>query len=377
MSEDHDLASGTHAAASGPDRTAPLSGSSDPLSDVLRTIRLKGALFFLVNATDPWCIDVPHASRFADIILPGARHMVSYHIAVEGTGHAEVPGGECLPFSAGDILVIPHADPYTMYSAPGVPPEFSPAEIIAFFRQLAAGNIPFIVNEGGGGQPEARFICGFLGCDMSPFNPLFSELPALLHVRRRDDAGPDLLDRLVELAMAEMTATRLGGQSIRLGLSELMFIEVLRRHMGAVEPDGPGWLAGLREPAVGRALEKLHAEPARDWSLDELARETGVSRSVLAERFQRSTGETPIRYLSKWRMQLAARHLTDGDEKVAYIAEQVGFRSEAAFSRGFKKMTGYSPSDWRRRRTPVAGPADDDRRKGGRARTGADANEDV
>lgn len=323
-------------------------GGGDPLSDVLRTVRLKGALFFLVDATDPWCVDVPQADAFAGIILPAARHVVSYHIVVEGRGLARVPGAEPVRIEAGDIIVFPHGDPYAMSSAPDVPPELGPAETLQFFREFAAGRLPFIVPEGGGGEPRAKFICGFLGCDLSPFNPLLAALPRLLHIRR--PPGPDLLDRLVDLAMAEMQAARAGGESIRLGLSELMFVELLRRHLVGQPEDASGWLAGLRDPAVGRALALLHAEPARGWTLDTLARNAGVSRSVLAERFAARVGEPPMRYLTLWRMQLAARLLADGTDKVAAVGGRVGFRSEAAFSRTFKKVTGQSPAEWRRAR---------------------------
>jgi AraC-like DNA-binding protein len=252
------------------------------------------------------------------------------------------------PFDAGDIIVYPHADAYYMASAPGVPPELDHAETLQFFHEVAAGNLPFVIPEGGGQAPPAKFICGFLGCDMSPFNPLFDSLPRLLHIRRPAGGRRDLLDQLVALTITEMQKPRVGGDSIRLGLSELMFIELLRRHLESLAPTGPGWLAGLRDAKVGRALGLFHAQPARDWTLEELAREIGISRSVLAERFARFVGETPMRYLTRWRMQLAARLLTDGNAKVASIAEDVGFRSESAFSRSFKKETGLSPAEWRR-----------------------------
>ena len=313
---------------------------------MLRTVRLKGALFFLVDATDPWCVDVPPAQAFAGIILPAARHVVSYHIVVEGRGLASVPGQAPVPIEAGDVVVFPHADPYVMCSAPGVPPEFGPEETIGFFRELAAGRLPFVVPEGGGGEPRAQFICGFLGCDLAPFNPLLACLPRLLRIRRPDD-GEDLLDRLIALAMAEVRKPRAGGESIRLGLSELMFVELLRRHLAAQSTDGPGWLAGLCDPVVGRALALLHADAARDWTLERLAREVGASRSVVAERFAARVGQPPMRYLMLWRMQMAARMLADGSEKVATIGDAVGFRSEAAFSRAFRKVTGLSPAGWR------------------------------
>jgi AraC-like DNA-binding protein len=325
----------------------------DPLTDVLRTVRLKGALFFVVDATSPWCVNIPPAREFADIILPSARSVVSYHIVVEGRGIASVPGAEPVRFGPGDIIVFPHGDTYVMSSEKNVPPELDREQTFQFFRDLVAGKLPFVIAEGGGGNPKARFICGFLGCDMPPFTPLFSPLPPILHVRGQSDGRPDLLDQLIHFALAEAATPRFGGASIRLGLSELMFVEVLRRHLEALAADEPGWLAGLRDPIVGRALARLHGAPANAWTLASLAAASGVSRSVLAERFARYVGETPMRYLTRWRMQIAARLLTDGMIKVAAVGEQVGFRSEAAFSRTFRKMIGVSPTEWRRTRAPL------------------------
>lgn len=320
---------------------------SDPLSDVLRTIKLDGALFFLVDASDPWCVDVPAARTFSELILPTARHVVSYHIAVEGEGLASVPGDRPIRFSAGDIVVFPHGDPYLMTSAPGVEPELNTDETLQFFRALAAGQLPYVIPEGGGGLPKAKFICGFLGCDLYPYNPLFSALPRCLHVTRPPTAGRDLLDNLVDLAVSQSQTDLPGARSIRLGLSELMFVEVLRRQMLSRSLEQTGWLAGLRDPVVGRCLASIHADPARQWTLQALADVAGTSRSVLSERFTTSLGQTPIRYLSNWRMQLAARLLADGDKKVSTIACDVGFGSEAAFSRAFKSTMGCPPSEWR------------------------------
>ena len=347
----HDQSSEMLARPSGTNSGAGPATGGDPLSNVLRTVRLKGALFFLVDATDPWCVNVPRAQDFAGIILPSARHIVSYHIVIEGRGLASVPGQRPVPVEAGDIVVFPHADPYVMCSAPGVPPEFGPEETLGFFRELAAGRLPFVIPEGGGGEPRAQFICGFLGCDLAPFNPLLASLPKLLLVRRPGD-GEDLLDRLIPLAMAEVRLPRAGSESIRLGLSEILFIESLRRHLAAQSADGPGWLAGLHDPVVGRALALLHGDPAGEWTLDRLAREVGASRSVLAERFAARVGRTPMRYLTLWRMQIAARMLSDGSEKVAAVGDAVGFSSEAAFSRAFRKATGLAPAEWRRAGEP-------------------------
>ena len=353
MSVAHDQQSGTVDLPSGPP-AEPLEAGADPLSDVLRTIKLKGALFFLVDATNPYCVEMPRTEDFAGIILPRARHVVSYHIAVEGRGLVSIPGTEPVEFAAGDIVVIPHGDPYRMASSNEVPPEFDYDETLRILAAIAAGEMPFVLPEGGGGLPRAKYICGFLGCDTSPYNPLFDALPRLLHIRRPAGGQSDLLEKLVDLTIAEAQTERVGGESIRLGLSELMFVEVLRRHLANMPPDEPSWLTGLRDPLIGRALALLHAAPAGEWTLERLAKETGASRSVLVERFGICVGETPMRYLHLWRMQLAARLLADGNEKVASIAGQVGFGSEAAFSRAFKKVTGLSPSKWRAQGTEPA-----------------------
>ncbi len=323
--------------------------AADPLSDVLHRVKLTGALFFMVDATTPWCVEVPEASAFAGIILPRARHIVSYHVVVEGTGYARVPGVEPVKFGAGDIIVFPHADPYAMLSAAGAPPELDAAETLQFFQDMAAGKLPFVVTEGGGGPERARFVCGFLGCDARPFNPLLATLPRMMHVRRPDVGRDDLLDRLVDLTLAEAQRQRAGGESIRLRLSELMFVEVVRRYLETLPADQTGWLAGLRDPAIGRALALLHERPAHAWTLDQLAREVALSRSVLAERFAHLVGQPPMQYLTHWRVQLAARRLSDGAAKVSAVGLEVGYASEAAFSRSFKKIAGLSPAAWRSR----------------------------
>ena len=324
MARPHDRPSGLHAAASatGPARAAPPPAAHgpagfDPLSDVLRTVRLTGALFFLVEASDPWGIEVPAADRYAGIVTPGAQHVVSYHVMLEGSGWVRMPGLEPTRFTAGDVLVFAHADPYQMLSAPDRRPEFDAEATLGFFRDMAAGRLPFVVEEGGGGAPRARYVCGYLGCDLKPFNPVLATLPRFLRVRRPLGGEPDLLDRLIELTLAEMGTRRFGGESIRLRLSELIFVEVLRRHLAALPPGQPGWLSGLRSPTVGRALALIHARPAEAWTLIALAREAATSRAVLAERFAALVGCPPMQYLTLWRMQIAARLLADRAAKVA------------------------------------------------------------
>src|SRR5688500_5079815 len=345
MGARHDRSSPALAPAS----AAVPQGAADPLSDVLRMVKLSGALFFLVDASSPWGVKVPAAGAFAPIILPRARHVVSYHIVTHGAGWAIVPGSEPLRFAAGDVLVFPHGDPYAMLSAPDSPSQFEPEGALDFFRAMAAGELPFVVPEGGGGAERARFMCGFLGCDARPFNPLLATLPRLMHVGPPAGPAEDLLDRLIGLTLAEARTHRPGSDAIRLRLSELMFVEVVRRYLEALPADQTGWLAGLRDAGIGRALALLHERPAHPWTLEQLAAQSGLSRSVLADRFTRLVGQPPMQYLTSWRVQVAARLLADGAAKVAAVGLEVGYASEAAFSRSFKKLAGVSPAAWRAR----------------------------
>ncbi len=327
----------------------PAPSRKDPLSEVLRTVKLTGALFFVVDASTPWGVEVPRAELFGPLILPRAQHIVSYHIILQGSGYASIPGMKPMRFAAGDVIVFPHADPYAMLSRPNQKPELTPDTSLDFFREMAAGRLPFTIEEGGGGADRAKFVCGFLGCDLRPFNPLLGALPRLLHVKRASGEPSDLLDGLIDLTLAEAQVQRVGGESIRLGLSELIFIEVVRRYLATLADGETGWLAGLRDPAVGRTLSLLHERPADSWTLEELVRRAGVSRSVLADRFTHLVGHPPMQYLTRWRMQLAARLLADGTRKVSAVGLDVGYASEAAFSRTFKRVAGMSPAMWRDR----------------------------
>ena len=353
MAQSHDRASVllAESSASALERpeASPACGepATDPLSDVLRMVKLTGALYFLVDASAPWGIEVPQADAFAGIILPRAQHVVSYHIVLEGAGWVSMPGVAPLRFEAGDILVMPHADAYSMLSAPGQPPEYDAKATVLFFREMAAGRLPFVIEEGGGGAERARFVCGYLGCDMQPFNPVLSALPKLLHVRRPTAAPGGLLARLIDLTLAEAQERRIGGACIRLKLSELMFVEVIRRYLETLPVGQGGWLSGLRDPVIGRVLSMLHERPAHAWTLKELADRAGASRAVVAERFAHLVGCPPMHYLTLWRMQVAGRLLADGAMKVAATAHEVGYESEAAFSRAFKKAVGVPPAQWR------------------------------
>lgn len=351
----HDRSSESLVVASGPEASepsAPPESTLDVLSDVLRTVRLTGALFFPMEASSPWADDIPSATAFTSIVVPGAQHLVSYHIVIGGHCWASLAGGSPVCLEAGDILVIPHGDAYVLSSAPGLRSDMTEDAVLMFFRQMSSGAAPPVVIEGGGGPERVELACGFLGCDVRPFNPVLEALPRLIHLRRPPAvSASDRLGPLVEFALAESRERRSGAASVLLRLSEVLFIEVVRRCLDALEGAPRGWLAGLRDPLVGRALALLHEGPGAPWTLDGLAKATGASRSTLAERFTHLVGEPPMRYLARWRMQLASRLLTDGRAKVSAVALEVGYQSEAAFSRAFKETMGVSPAAWRRQKS--------------------------
>jgi AraC-like DNA-binding protein len=198
-----------------------------------------------------------------------------------------------------------------------------------------------------GGAPTARLVCGYLACDARPFNPLLEALPPMLKAGdpHRNDNG--WLGQFIHFAVAEVAEKRAGSESVLTKLSELMFIDVVRRYIEKLPPQQNGWLAGLRDPAVGKALALIHARPSFNWTIEGLARQCGTSRTVMAERFAQFTGTPPMHYLAKWRMQVASEMLNRGNANMATIAAEIGYESEAAFSRAFKKMMGVPPSAWR------------------------------
>jgi AraC-like DNA-binding protein len=242
----------------------------------------------------------------------------------------------------GDILVFPQGDEHVLASAPGLSGERVHVDWDPTTRQT----LPLTVKLGGKSGPAVHLICGFLGCDTRPFNPLLSTLPRKIHMAGVAKQHPQLAQFLA-LALAESRSPTAGRECVLARLSELMFIEIVRRYVATVPPERTGWLAGLSDELVGKALSTLHERPAEDWSLDGLAKDVATSRSVLAERFATLVGMPPMQYLTQWRMQLASELLTSTQATLAEIAERVGYGSEAAFSRAFKRLVGVSPAHWR------------------------------
>jgi AraC-like DNA-binding protein len=325
----------------------PNLGGEDPLSEIFRAVRFTRALYYTVNAAQPWpAIRVPSGTAIAGGLGQRTQNVLSYHVVVDGSCFTGLENGAPVKLERGDVVVYPRGDAYFLSAEVG--PRESPADaaqIMGLLAGVASGNLPSTFAFGPPEAEQTRFVCGFLGCDPRPFDPLLRALPPMLTLR----GASGRLRHLVDLALAEVDGA--GGASVRERLSESMFIETVRQHLATLEPNQAGWLAGLQDPVVGRALALLHGRPAESWTVVSLAKEIGVSRSVLADRFTKLVGQPPRQYLTGWRMQAAAHLLSGGTAKVSEVASEVGYDSEAAFSRAFKKATGAAPAAWRDGRT--------------------------
>ncbi len=314
----------------------------DALSDVLRAVRLTGAFFFDVQACEPWVAETPRGREVVEAMFPGtgSDHLISYHLIMQGTCWATLEGEEPIRLQAGDIIVLPHGDTHVLSTAIGLrkTPEMS------MYRMPKDGILPSKISVGTAGGDPAHFVCGFLACDSRPYNPLLTALPRVIHV---SDHASGALGAYFRAALAESKGSRMGGACMLGRISELMFVDVVRRHLESLPPGRTNWLAGLRDAYLGRALAALHADPARDWTLEALAHEAALSRSAFAERFTEFVGQPPMQYLTSWRMQLATNYLRTTTDSVSSISSRVGYDSEAAFSRAFKKAVGAPPSEWR------------------------------
>jgi AraC-like DNA-binding protein len=328
--------------------------SHDTLSDVLRSVRLRGGVFFYVSGSDDWAAEAPPSRELAPLLMRGVEHVMEYHALARGSCWAAIPDGPEVHLSAGDVVMFPKGDAHVVSSAPRM--RGDPADL-RWFGEAAKERLPLRVAYRGVNAPspapsevpgDTTIVCGFLGFDLRPFNPLIATLPRLLHLRASDDGS--WLAQFMHQAVAESNARRPGGEAMLARMSEMMFVDAIRRHMADLPAESTGWLAGLRDPLVGRALAMLHERPGQDWTIDEIGRRIGLSRSALHERFAHLVGVPPMQYLAQWRMQAAARMLLDTRATVATIALDVGYDSEAAFARAFKRLVGRPPATWRRER---------------------------
>ena len=316
----------------------------DALSDVLKSVHLEGAVYLNAEFTAPWCVRGELGLASVRKRLEGAEHVAFFHFLTEGECKVRLfDGKEVLEARAGDLVLLPQEGKHLM----GTDLQLAPMEGEAEVTQVGGDPELFHMRHGGGGA-ATRFICGYLALNRTVFRPLFEALPPVMRIPIGEGPASGLLRELFRAGVRESSAERPGAASTLAKLADLLFVEALRRYMEGLPPEGKGWLAGVRDPQVGRALALLHGAPATAWTVDDLAQEVALSRSALAERFTSLVGEPPMQYLTRWRLALAAQMLRAGREPVIRIAERSGYESEAAFSRAFKREFGVPPASWRR-----------------------------
>ena len=313
----------------------------DALSEVLKVVKLDGAIFYNAEFSSPWCFASPGSRIMAPLLAPGADHVIIYHLLIEGRGFARLKDGNRVPLEAGDIVVFPHGDPNFVENGPRTQALDDQEELK---RVLSQGLK--LVRLGGGGE-VTKLVCGYMACEPRLAQILLAGLPPLFKVNIRNDAAGRWLENSIRFSVAETDASSAGSEAVLAKLSEALFVETLRRYIALLPERQKGWLAGARDPVVGRALAMMHRHPARPWTITELARESGASRSVLAERFRHYLNEPPMSYLTRWRLQLGAQMLVSTSYSVAQIASEVGYESEPAFNRAFKREFKLPPARFR------------------------------
>jgi AraC-like DNA-binding protein len=323
----------------------------DALSEVLRVIRLDSAIYFNAEFSEPWCLLTPPSRQLAPVLAHARAHVIIYHLLCDGRATVHVEGAEPVPLVAGDLVTFPHGHKHLLGSGRGVPP-------------IDAGEaLPAVLERGlellhfGGGGAQSRFICGFMACDPQLSQAFLGGLPPLIRVNIRDDPSGLWLENSLKFSVAQAKTRDAGAGAMLAKLSEVVFAETLRRYAREMPEGQSGWLSAARDPEVGKALTLLHHRPAEAWTIASLAREAGVSRTVLAERFRHFLGDPPMTYLTRWRLRLGARALDTTSRSVAQIASEVGYESEAAFNRAFKREYGQPPARYRKERGDRRAPA--------------------
>jgi AraC-like DNA-binding protein len=323
----------------------------DVLSEVLKVVTLEGALFYNAEFSAPWGVLSPESRRVAPVVAPQGGHVIIFHLVTEGRGSARLTEGEALPLEAGDVVVLPHGDAHILENG-------SPRE-----RQDNGKELQRVIEQGlrlarmGGGGELTKLVCGYMVCEPRLSRMVLSGLPPIFKVNiRADDAGR-WIESTIRFSVDQAGAALPGGEAVLAKLSEVLFVETLRRYVAHWPEGRTGWLAGARDPEVGRALALMHRRPAHPWTLADLAKESGISRSVLAERFRQFMNQPPMAYLTRWRLQLGARLLATTSRSVADVAAEVGYESEAAFNRAFKRAFGAPPAKYRQQARPAVRPA--------------------
>jgi AraC-like DNA-binding protein len=314
----------------------------DPLSELLKVVEVKGALFYNAEYSAPWCFRSPPSRTLAAHLNAEAGHLILYHFVTEGSAWAQIDGGERMYLVPGDIVIFPHGDPHMMGNGATSQPVDHEKELE---RILSHG---LQVTRAGCGGEVTKFVCGYIACDIQISRILLGALPPLLKINTRESASGRWIENSIQLSVEHATSSIPGAEAVLAKLSETLFVETLRQYITSLPQNETGWLAGIRDAEIGKALALLHRESAHPWTLTELAKTIGVSRTVLAERFRHYIGQPPMGYLTRWRLQLAARLLRTDSSSVGEVAVKVGYDSQAAFNRAFKRQFGVPPARYRK-----------------------------
>ena len=314
----------------------------DALSEALNSIRMTGAIFYRAECTSPWGFAIPPLRDYAHLLAPGTERVVSYHLMTEGDAVARFGDGQEVPMTAGDVLIVPHGDPHVISN--GRAPRIVDAD--GTLDRYLAGDLSTL--QIGGGGEATRFVCGFFGCERHADRLFLSGLPMAIRISLRDDVAGQWLEHSIRHLVTEAGGARPGRFVLLSKMAEALFIEALRRYMEQLPAEQIGWLAAARDEIVGATIAAIHRAPGRPWTLDSLAEEAATSRSVLTDRFSCFLGDSPLAYLAMWRMQLAARRLQTSRHTVLQVALEVGYESEAAFIRAFKREFGLPPARYRK-----------------------------
>jgi len=313
----------------------------DVLSEVLKVVKLAGAMFYNAEFTAPWSFRAPPSCNVAPYVSSSAGHVIIYHLLTEGRASARLEDGKDLALQAGDIVIFPHGDAHIIENGHPTVTVDNEKELARIFAEGLK------LSRAGNGGEMTKFVCGYMACDPQLSKVFLNGLPSIFKVNIRDDASGKWLENSIRFSVNEADASRAGGEAVLAKLSEVLFVETLRRYIAQLPTEQTGWLAGARDPEVGKTLALMHRSPAHPWTIATLAKDVGVSRSVLAERFRHYLGEPPMSYLTRWRLQLGAQMLATTSYSVAQIAAEVGYESEAAFNRAFKREFNLPPARFR------------------------------
>jgi AraC-like DNA-binding protein len=315
----------------------------DALSEALNSVRMTGAIFADLICTAPWGLAIPGVEPLAHAVAPGTECVVGYHLVIEGRGLVGLEGREDVAVTAGDLVIIPHGDPHTMTN--GGPPKAVSGTVD---KWLAGDVSPTRI---GGGGEVTRFVCGYFGCERHAARLFLAGLPPVIRINIRTDAAGQWLESSIRHLRGEATSGRPGRMVLLSKMAEALFIESLRHYIEQLPAEARGWLAGTRDPVVGSVLALLHRQPGHPWTVAELAAKVGASRSLLTQRFARFLGQPPLTYLARWRLQLAAKLLQTTQKTIIQVAFDVGYESDAAFNRAFKREFGLPPAQYRHKLT--------------------------